>query len=105
MVLVPTTQTSDTVIVVTTKTSRRRAPAGYDPSQFPAFAVTVDIAILTMSDSRPHVLLVSRGRAPFKGLCAIPGGFKRPCATLDAAAEPALAEPTPVHHAGLLTQL
>src|SRR5260370_9896835 len=104
MVLVPTTQTSDTVIVVTTKTSRRRAPAGYDPSQFPAFAVTVDIVILTMSDSRPHVLLVSRGVAPFKGMWAIPGGFKRPGETLDQPATRELAEETGVDSASLLTQ-
>src|SRR5258708_7513713 len=104
IVLVPTTQTSDTVIVVTTKTSRRRAPAGYDPSQFPAFAVTVDIVILTMSDSRPHVLLVSRGVAPFKGMWAIRGGFKRPGETLDQAAKRELAEETGVDSASLLTQ-
>src|SRR5258708_1863764 len=100
IVLVPTTQTSDTVIVVTTKTSRRRAPAGYDPSQFPAFAVTVDIVILTMSDSRPHVLLVSRGVAPFKGMWAIPGGFKRPGETLDQAAKRELAEETVIAEDG-----
>ena len=90
---------------MTTKTSeRRRAPAGYDPSQFPAFAVTVDIVILTMLDSRPHVLLVSRGVAPFKGMWAIPGGFKRPGETLDEAAKRELAEETGVDSASLLTQ-
>src|SRR5258708_35162153 len=104
MVLVPTTQPSDTVIVVTPKPSRRRAPAGYDPSQFPAFAVTVDIVILTMSDSRPHVLLVSRGVAPFKGMWAIPGGFKRPGETLDQAPKRELPEETAVASPTLLTQ-
>jgi len=89
---------------VTTKTGGGRAPAGYDPSQFPAFAVTVDIVILTMSDSRPHVLLVSRGVAPFKGRWAIPGGFKRPGETLDQAAKRELAEETGVDSASLLTQ-
>jgi 8-oxo-dGTP diphosphatase len=90
---------------VTTKTrGGRGVPAGYDPSQFPAFAVTVDIVILTMSDSRPHVLLVRRGVAPFKGMWAIPGGFKRPSETLDEAAKRELAEETGVDSASLLTQ-
>src|ERR1700686_1607871 len=103
-VLVIRTITSDTVKVVTTKTGGERAPAGYDPSQFPAFAVTVDIVILTMSDSRPHVLLVSRGVAPFKVRWAIPGGFRRPGETLDQAAKRELAEDTGVDSASLLTQ-
>jgi 8-oxo-dGTP diphosphatase len=89
---------------VATKTDRRAAPPGYDPSKFPAFAVTVDIVILTMSDGRPHVLLVRRGVAPFKGTWAIPGGFKRPNETLDEAAKRELAEETGVDSASLLTQ-
>jgi 8-oxo-dGTP diphosphatase len=91
-------------MVVATKTNRRAAPKGYDPTQFPAFAVTVDIVILTMSDGRPHVLLVRRGVAPFKGMWAIPGGFKRPHETLDEAAKRELAEETGVDSASLLTQ-
>jgi 8-oxo-dGTP diphosphatase len=89
---------------VTTKTSDPGVPADYDPSQFPAFAVTVDVVILTMSDSRLHVLLVSRGVAPFEGMWAIPGGFKRPTETLDEAAKRELAEETGVDAATLLTQ-
>jgi 8-oxo-dGTP diphosphatase len=89
---------------VKTKTSDPRVPANYDPSQFPAFAVTVDVVILTMSDSRPHVLLVRRGVAPFEGMWAIPGGFKRPTETLDEAAKRELAEETGVDSASLLTQ-
>jgi 8-oxo-dGTP diphosphatase len=79
-------------------------PAGYDPSQFPAFAVTVDMVILTMSDSRLHVLLVRRGVTPFEGRWAIPGGFKRPTETLDEAAKRELAEETGVDSASLLAQ-
>jgi len=79
-------------------------PADYDPSQFPAFAVTVDVVILTMSESRLHVLLVRRGVAPFEGMWAIPGGFKRPTETLDEAAKRELAEETGVDSASLLSQ-
>ena len=79
-------------------------PVDYDPSQFPAFAVTVDVVILTMSDSRLQVLLVRRGVAPFEGMWAIPGGFKRPGETLDEAAKRELGEETGVDAATLLTQ-
>jgi 8-oxo-dGTP diphosphatase len=89
---------------VQTKTNGPGVPADYDPSKFPAFAVTVDIVILTMSDSRLHVLLVRRGVAPFEGMWAIPGGFKRPSETLDEAAKRELAEETAVDSASLLTQ-
>src|SRR5258706_4062637 len=89
---------------MTTRTRDARVPAGYDPSQFPAFAVTVDMVILTMSDSRLQVLLVRRGVSPFKGKWAIPGGFKRPTETLDEAAKRELVEETGVDTARLLTQ-
>jgi 8-oxo-dGTP diphosphatase len=89
---------------MSTETSAE-APPGYDPSQFPAFAVTVDIVILTMSESRLHVLLVRRGVAPYEGRWAFPGGFKRPNETLDAAAARELREETSVEGASPLTQL
>ena len=87
-----------------TKTRDASAPAGYDPSQFPAFAVTVDVVILTMSEGLLQVLLVCRGEAPFEGMWAIPGGFKRPTETLDEAAKRELHEETGVDGAALLTQ-
>ncbi|HXC78484.1 MAG TPA: NUDIX domain-containing protein [Candidatus Acidoferrum sp.] len=87
-----------------TKTHDPGVPANYDPSQFPAFAVTVDMVILTMAQSRLHVLLVRRGVAPFAGKWAIPGGFKRPTETLDEAATRELAEETGVDSASLMKQ-
>ena len=79
-------------------------PPGYDASKFPAFAVTVDIVILTTADGMLHVLLVRRGEEPFKGMWAIPGGFKRPDETLDEAARRELSEETGVDVPSLLTQ-
>ena len=89
---------------MTTKTGDVDVPPGYDPSRFPAFAVTVDVVILTMSEGMLHVLLVRRGEAPFEGMWAIPGGFKRPTETLDEAARRELVEETGVDVASLLTQ-
>lgn len=87
-----------------TKTGGPTIPVGYDPSQFPAFAVTVDVVILTMSEGALHVLLIRRGEAPFQGMWAIPGGFKRPIETLHEAAQRELTEETGVDAASLLTQ-
>jgi 8-oxo-dGTP diphosphatase len=89
---------------VATKTGRGQAPANYDPSQFPAFAVTVDVVILSMVEDTLQVLLVRRGETPFQGMWAIPGGFKRPTETLDEAAKRELREETGVDAASLLTQ-
>jgi 8-oxo-dGTP diphosphatase len=89
---------------MTTRTGANQPLAGYDPSQFPAFAVTVDVVILTMSGGMLHVLLVRRGEDPFEGMWAIPGGFKRPTETLDEAAKRELREETGVDAASLLAQ-
>ncbi len=92
------------VSVEVTTTNRTPIPPDYDPSRFPAFAVTVDVVILTMSGGALQMLLVRRGEAPFQGMWAIPGGFKRPTETLDEAARRELAEETGVDAASLLTQ-
>jgi 8-oxo-dGTP diphosphatase len=89
---------------MTTKTRDESSPPGYDPSQFPPFAVTVDIVILTMSGGTLNALLVRRGEAPYAGMWAIPGGFKRPNETLDEAARRELVEETGVDVPSLLTQ-
>ena len=87
-----------------TRTRRADVPPGYDPGHFPAFAVTVDVVILTMVDGVLQVLLVRRGQEPFKGMWATPGGFKRPDETLDEAARRELGEETGVDVPSLLTQ-
>jgi 8-oxo-dGTP diphosphatase len=79
-------------------------PGDYDPSRFPPFAVTVDVVILTLCEGALRVLLVRRGEAPYKGMWAIPGGFKRPTETLDEAARRELSEETGVEGASQLTQ-
>jgi len=89
---------------VKTHTRPDEQPPAYDPSNYPPFAVTVDVVILTMSDGVLHVLLVRRGQAPFEGMWAIPGGFKHPTETLDEAATRELSEETSVQAASLLTQ-
>jgi 8-oxo-dGTP diphosphatase len=87
-----------------TRTLRAVPPPGYDPSRFPAFAVTVDIVILTMVARELQVLLVRRADDPYRGMWAVPGGFKRPNETLDGAARRELGEETGVDSAGLLRQ-
>ena len=87
-----------------TKTQAGQDSGRYSPSKYPAFAVTVDVVILTMSDSRLHVLIVRRGVPPYEGMWAIPGGFKRPTESLNEAAKRELAAETGVDSAGLLTQ-
>ncbi|MDR3359265.1 MAG: NUDIX domain-containing protein [Bifidobacteriaceae bacterium] len=68
----------------------------YDPSVFPAFAVTVDLAVFTLRSGQLHTLLVERGEAPHLGQLALPGGFIRPDEDAEAAARRELAEETQV---------
>lgn len=78
--------------------------AGYNPADYPPVAVTVDVVALTIRDGDLTVLLVQRGRPPFAGWWALPGGFLRlhgpaaggPAAeeTLEQAAARRLAEET-----------
>ncbi|MGI9111927.1 MAG: NUDIX hydrolase [Gaiellaceae bacterium] len=87
-----------------TRRPEAKVPPGYDPSDFPASAVTVDVVILTMAEGALHALLVRRGEEQFKGVWAIPGGFKRPEESLNEAARRELFEETGVDVPSLLTQ-
>jgi 8-oxo-dGTP diphosphatase len=66
----------------------------YDPGDFPAFAVTVDLAVFTIRAGVLVVLLVQRREHPYRGFWALPGGFVRADESADAAARRELAEET-----------
>jgi 8-oxo-dGTP diphosphatase len=68
----------------------------YSPSDFPPFAVTVDLVVLTVRSDALCALLVRRGEAPFRGRWALPGGFVQVAESVDAAAARELAEETGV---------
>ena len=51
----------------------------YDPTAYPAVAVTVDLVVLTIRDDRLCALAVRRGESPYRGRWALPGGFVMPC--------------------------
>ncbi len=66
----------------------------YDPSDFPPFAVTVDLVVLTVRRDALYALTVRRGEEPFQGRWALPGGFVRADEDLTTAAARELAEET-----------
>jgi ADP-ribose pyrophosphatase YjhB (NUDIX family) len=69
----------------------------------PAFAVTVDLVVLTIRGGKLRVLLVRRGAPPHLGQWALPGGFVHPQEGLAAAAARELREETGI--SGHLEQL
>ncbi len=68
----------------------------YSPFDFPPFAVTVDISVMTLVNDSLRMLLIQRGIEPFKGYWALPGGFVKETENLDVAAERELKEETGV---------
>jgi len=56
--------------------------------------LAVDLAILTVREDRLHVLVIERGKAPFAGQVALPGGFLRAGEDLADTAVRELAEET-----------
>ncbi|WP_155055546.1 NUDIX hydrolase [Streptomyces blattellae] len=69
-------------------------PSGYDKYAYEPFAVTVDLAVLTLRAGALHVLLVERGQEPYAGRWALPGGFVAPDESAETAARRELAEET-----------
>ena len=72
------------------------APSDYDPYAYPPFAVTVDIVVMTITESDLRVLLIRRAIPPFRDSWALPGGFVRPDEDLDTAAARELVEETSI---------
>ena len=70
-------------------------------SEFPPFAVTVDLVVLTLREERLHALVVDRGIAPFAGAPALPGGFVHADEGLADAARRDLAEETGLRLGGV----
>ncbi|MFD1656810.1 NUDIX domain-containing protein [Streptomyces caeni] len=66
----------------------------YDKYAYEPFAVTVDLAVLTIHAGALHVLLVERGQEPYAGRWALPGGFLLPRESAEDAARRELAEET-----------
>lgn len=80
------------------------APVVYT-SKHPIFSVTVDVVCLTVRADRFQVLLVRRGREPFLGQLALPGGFVHIDEDLEDAARRELAEETAVTAPRFIEQL
>jgi 8-oxo-dGTP diphosphatase len=78
----------------------------YQPGEFPAFAVTVDLAVFTIRAGVLTVLLIQRREHPYRGYWALPGGFVRADESAADAAIRELAEETGAGtFAGYLEQL
>ncbi len=80
--------------MTTSDTTAEESAATYRAEDYPRPSVTVDVVILTVIDADLRVLLVKRGRWPFAGHWAIPGGFINMDESLEAAAQRELKEET-----------
>ena len=87
--------------------------SSYDMTKYPRPSVAADIVALTLLDEstgdwraperhRAAVLLVRRGRHPFKGSWALPGGFLQPGESLEQCARRELLEETALRASAML---
>ena len=74
----------------------------YDPSEFPPFAVTVDVVILTMSEGRCTCCSCAAARRRLRACGRFPAASSGPDETLDEAAMRELREETGVDAASPL---
>lgn len=65
--------------------------------EYPRGALTVDCVVFGLDDVELKVMLIQRGREPYLGMWALPGGFVRVAETLDEAARRELEEETGLH--------
>lgn len=77
----------------------------YNPSNFPPFAVTVDIAVFTITNGQFSLLLIQRGQDPYRSHWALPGGFVQIDEDLDTAAHREFTEETGIEALAHLEQL
>lgn len=76
------------------------------PEEFPKPSLTADIVLFTVLEEQLKVLLIQRGKQPYEGCWALPGGFSEPSETVTTTARRELQEETGVsdvnpHHFGI----
>jgi len=66
--------------------------------EYPRGALTVDCVVFGLDDVELKVMLIQRGKEPYLGMWALPGGFVHVAETLEEAARRELEEETGLHH-------